>query len=294
MSTVREHLCHGIAALEGAGVETPRLDAELLLADALGVRRIDLYAHPERLLDGTEVERWSERLDRRLRREPLSYITGRVEFFGLPFRAGPAALIPRPETEVLVEALLARLPDDAWVLDVGTGTGCIALALAHRLPQARVVALEPSAAALALARENAAALGLSERVRWVRGWFPEDVVGALDAIAANPPYIPTAEVEALAPELREYEPRRALDGGADGLDVIRSLIGQGPRLLRPGGILAMEMAAGQAEVVRELAAERGDWRDVEILPDLAGIPRVLVARTAGGGRGDAPAGRRSG
>jgi release factor glutamine methyltransferase len=336
MATVREELSRAISALERAGVETPRVDAELLLADALGVRRLDLYAHPERALDARAASKWAAHLRRRLRREPLPYITGRVEFYGLPFRVGPAALIPRPETELLVEAVARRVPEDARVLDVGTGTGCIALSLAHRLPHAHLVGLEPSAAALELARQNAKALGFSERVVWIFGCFPEDLcrseadctrrglrtpppgplpeaergrsviteplsfgeaplsasgrgwgrgpaslAKALDAIVSNPPYIPSAEVEGLAPELREFEPREALDGGADGLAVIRALVEVGPRFLRAGGLLAMEMAAGQSEQVRALAAERSVWRDVEVLPDLAGIPRVMVARCAG-------------
>lgn len=303
MGTVREELSQAIPALERVGVDSPRVDAELLLADALGVRRLDLYAHPERALDESQAFRWSAHLCRRLRREPLPYITGQIEFYGLPFRVGPAALIPRPETEVLVEAVATRVAADARILDVGTGTGCIALALAHRLPHARLIGLEPSTAALELARQNAAALGLSERVIWRHGRFPEDVsrsdrvctsdatgtlreahggaLGGLDAIVSNPPYISSVEVEGLAPELREFEPRMALDGGADGLSVIRALVEEGPRLLRPGGLLAMEMAAGQSDRVRALVAELRIWRDVEVLPDLAGIPRVMVARCAG-------------
>jgi release factor glutamine methyltransferase len=303
MGTVREELSRAIPALERAGVDSPRVDAELLLADALGVRRLDLYAHPERALDESQAFRWFAHLSRRLRREPLPYITGQIEFYGLPFRVGPAALIPRPETEVLVEAVATRVPADARILDVGTGTGCIALALAHRLPHARLIGLEPSAAALELARQNAAAIGLSERVIWLQGRLPDNVSpsdrvctsdgtgtwreahgrasGGLDAIVSNPPYIPSAEVEGLAPELREFEPRMALDGGADGLAVICSLVEEGPALLRPGGLLAMEMAAGQSDRVRALVAEPRIWRDVEVLPDLAGIPRVMVARCAG-------------
>jgi release factor glutamine methyltransferase len=286
MGTVREALFHAAVALAAAGVETPRLDAALLLADALDIRRIDLFAHPERALDDRETARWSEHLQRRLRREPVPYITGRAEFFGLPFRVGPGVLIPRPETELLVEAVAGRVPNDARILDVGTGTGCIALALASRLPESCLIALEPSAAALELAQENAATLGLSERVRWVEGRFPLDALAAeglaatLDAVVANPPYIPSAEVERLAPELRQYEPRLALDGGPDGLALIRPLIEESSRLLRPGGVLALEMAAGQSEQVRGLVAEHPEWQSVEVLSDLAGIPRVLVARCA--------------
>lgn len=284
-ATVRDALDQAIERLAAAGVETPRVDAELLLAHALGLRRLDLHAYPERRLTPDEAGRWERLLRRREAREPVPYLTGRVEFFGLPFRVGPGALIPRPETEILVEAVLDRACGASWpegrpqILDVGTGTGCIALALASRLPTARVVGLEPSPEALAIARENGVALGLQWRVTWVEGRWEQWIAAAelQDLIVANPPYIPSKEVERLAPEQREYEPRLALDGGPDGLALITSLLREAPRRLRPGGLLALEIGAGQSEALVRLACQLPEWRRIEQLPDLAGIPRVLVA-----------------
>jgi release factor glutamine methyltransferase len=279
VETVRSALRRGADTLGEAGVETPRLDAELLLAHVLGVRRLDLFAHPERRLAPDERARWRAFLERRVRREPLPYIVESVEFFGLTVRVGPAVLIPRPETEGLVEAVLEHPvvagAEAPTILDVGTGSGCIALALAPRSQAARIVALDPSPAALALARENAAALGLGLRVEWVEGRWPHP--GRYDAIVANPPYIPSRDVERLAPELKAHEPRLALDGGLDGLALIRPLIEEAPDRLSSGGLLAMEMAAGQSETVLALARAVPAWEHVAVRPDLAGIPRVLLA-----------------
>jgi release factor glutamine methyltransferase len=276
--TVQIALQRGVARLAAAGVETPRLDAELLLAYSLGARRLDLYAYPERLLLPEERSRWEALVARRARREPLPYIIEEIEFFGLSFRVGPGVLIPRPETELLVEAVLeyaAGCPAHPAILDVGTGSGCIALALASRLPQARIVALDPSPAALALARENGERLGLVGRVQWIAGAWPRSE--RYDVIAANPPYIPSGELQNLAPELKEHEPQIALDGGPDGLDLIRPLLAEAPERLTPGGLLAMEMAAGQGETVLALARAVAEWERLQIRPDLAGIPRVLLA-----------------
>jgi release factor glutamine methyltransferase len=245
----------------------------------LSARRLDLHAHPDRCLTPSEEACWTQLLDRRAAREPLPYLTGSVEFFGLRFLVCPGVLIPRPETELLVEALLThpavRENRHPAVLDVGTGSGCIALALASRLPRATITALEPSSEALAIARQNGLHLGLGDRVAWVEGAWPCDT--CFDAIAANPPYIATADVERLAPELKEHEPRLALDGGPDGLSLIRRLIEEAPTRLRAGGVLAMEMAAGQSEKVLELARAVPAWTQLDVIEDLAGIPRVLVA-----------------
>jgi release factor glutamine methyltransferase len=291
MQSVQNLLRDGIRRLEAKGVPSPRLDAELLLAHVLHLDRLDLYAHPERAPTLEERTRWEEALARREEREPLPYIRGEVEFYGRPFRVGPAALIPRPETEVLVEAVAARVPPNATILDVGTGSGCIALALALTLPEAQVIGLDPSPDALALARENASALGLTDRLLWMQASWQEFMADSsnlgmgsvrlpLDAIAVNPPYIPTAEVDRLEPELCLYEPRLALDGGPDGLCLIRPLVQEGWQVLRPGGILAMEMAMGQDTTVLSLVSTVPEWTDIAVLPDLAGIPRVLIARRA--------------
>jgi release factor glutamine methyltransferase len=247
-------LADGFTRLAAAGVETPRLDAELLLAHVLGVNRAYLHAHPDRILTPDQETAFEALLRRREAREPLPYLLGRWEFLGMPFRVTPAVLIPRPETETLVEGAAARLRDGARILDVGAGSGCVGIGLAKLLPGARVTALEPSAEAAAVAQENAAALGVSDRVEVIEGWFPGAAagLGLFDAVVSNPPYIPSADVERLAPELRLYEPRLALDGGADGLDVIRALAAESPAVLRPGGLLAIEIALGQSEAVTGL------------------------------------------
>lgn len=291
--TVRSTLHTAIQALEAAGVDTPRLDAELLLAHVLGTVRLALFAHPERALTADEAAQFEAALQRRRRREPLPYITGTREFLGLTFRVTPAVLIPRPETEVLVETVAERLSAAAGsdhpfhVLDVGTGSGCIAIGLAHLLPRATVVAIEPSSAALAVARENAAALGAAARMEWLNASFPEaigDREEEFDAVVSNPPYISEPDLATLQPEVRDWEPREALAGGADGLDLIRALAARAPRLLRPpgpgsaAGLLALEVAFGQAERVVALLRANGQYAQIEAVPDLAGIPRVCLAR----------------
>jgi len=292
-STVRTALQSALPSLEAAGVDTPRLDAELLLAHALGADRPALFAHPERELTATEAACFDAALHRRLRREPLPYLTGTGEFLGLTFRVTPVVLIPRPETEVLVETVADRLSADAGshypfrLLDVGTGSGCIAIGLAHLLPHATVVAVEPSSAALAVARQNAALLGVADRLDWINAPFPEAVAGRtgdFDAVVSNPPYIPEGELATLQPEVRDWEPREALTGGPDGLDLIRALTEHAPRLLRPpgpgspAGLLALEMALGQAERVVALLRATGRYAEIETVPDLAGILRVCLGR----------------
>jgi release factor glutamine methyltransferase len=290
--TAHDALQLAVASLQTAGIDAPRLDAELLLAHVLGTHRIALFAHPERRLTDEEREQFDDALRRRLAREPLPYITGTREFLGLPFRVTPAVLIPRPETEVLVETVADRLTtahrrDHPFrLLDVGTGSGCIAVGLAHLLPRATVVAVEPSAEALAVARENAAALGVADRMEWLNAPFPEAVAKRereFEAVVSNPPYIPDGEIAELQPEVRDWEPRAALAGGPDGLDLIRALAYHAPRLLRrpeagrSDGLLALEIALGQSVRVRALLRAAGSFQDLEVVPDLAGIPRVCLA-----------------
>lgn len=275
-----------IPRLAAAGVDSPRLDAELLLAHVLGKNRTYLFAHVHDPVSPEARAELETLLRRREAREPLPYLLGTWEFMGLPFRVSPAVLIPRPETEGLVEAVAERLLPHAPVriLDVGTGSGCIAVGLAKLLPRAELLALEPSAAAAALARENIAALGVAERVRVQERSFPLDadgrmeLGGPLDAVVSNPPYIPSREVDELAPELRLHEPRAALDGGPDGLSLIRPLIAESPALLKPGGLLALEVAMGQAALAVALLRAHPAWAEPEVVPDLAGIPRVVLAR----------------
>lgn len=281
--TIREALTAAIPRLTAAGVETPRLDAELLLAHVLQRGRTHLFAYPEAVLTAEQQQSYEALLHRREAREPLPYLLGTWEFLGMPFRVGPGVLIPRPETETLVEAVAERLDAGALILDVGAGSGCISAGLAKLLPQAEVLGLEPSQEALEIAQQNVENLGLQERVHLIQGRFPEDAadLGPLDALVSNPPYIPTAEVDTLAPELRSYEPRGALDGGTDGLAVLGPLTRDGAQLVKPGGFIAVEVALGQAEEVCALLRSAGAWSEPETVKDLAGIPRVVLARRKG-------------
>ncbi len=252
-------------------------DAEYLLLWALGLPRTELFARPERVLAEEELARVEAAIARRLMLEPVQYITGVQEFHGLEFRVTSATLIPRPETELLVDALLERIPvgKEVRIVDIGTGSGAIAVALAVKLPLAHVVALDLSEAALEVARQNALAHSVSERVELLRSDLLNGVGEALfDVIVSNPPYIPGGDRVTLHPQVRDFEPRTALFAGNDGLDVYQRLVPQAWARLRPGGLLAMEMGFGQAEALRAMLQ---GWDGVEVLVDLQGIERVVVA-----------------
>jgi release factor glutamine methyltransferase len=282
-ATVAEALAAGAAALAAAGLDRARVDAEWLLADVLGVSRGRLLAEGARPLAAEAAARYADGLRRRARREPLQHVVGTQAFRDLTLRVGPAAMVPRPETETLVAWALALLPPGGApvVVDVGTGTGCIACAIAAERATAVVVALERSPAAAALARANVAALGLAARVTVVESDLFA-AVGALraDLIVANPPYLPTAEIDRLDPEVSRFDPRPALDGGADGLDVIRRLVEGAPSRLAPGGALVLETAGGdQAGAVADLLRAAG-LVEVGTRADLAGIARFVAGRLA--------------
>lgn len=269
-----ELLAAAESALSNARVgDSPRLDAALLLSHATGRPRASLLASPERGVAPAARERFAELIARRLGGEPVAYLVGAREFFSLPLRVSPAALIPRPETELLVEAALercARLEAPA-VLDVGTGSGAIALAIAQSCRGARVTASDVSEAALEQARENERLLFAGPAIRWVASnWFQALAGERFDLIVANPPYVRTAEVTGLL----AHEPRIALDGGADGLDAYRVLFAAAPRHMRPGGALLVEHGAGQRAPLVELAATHR-WRVSAARDDLAGRARVL-------------------
>ncbi|HVY96611.1 MAG TPA: peptide chain release factor N(5)-glutamine methyltransferase [Solirubrobacterales bacterium] len=270
----REALDGAVEALRAAGVEDPRLDAEILLAEATGRERAALVA-------GTEVEpaaarRFGEMVRRRLRREPVAYIVGRKGFRRLELAVDPQVLIPRPETELLVELALERRP--ATLLDVGTGSGAIALAVADELPGCEVTATDSSPSALGVARANAERLGLGERVRFLAGTLPPEE--DFELILANLPYVAEAEWPGLQPEVTRWEPRQALLAGGDGLDAIRALVAAvAARRSRYAGLenttLALELGAGQAGPVASLMEEAG-FVAIERRRDLAGIERVVV------------------
>ncbi|HMJ72124.1 MAG TPA: peptide chain release factor N(5)-glutamine methyltransferase [Solirubrobacterales bacterium] len=268
---MREALAAASDALQAAGVDTPRLDAELLLCEAAGWDRARLAAEPETDIPATAARRFGELVRRRLRREPVAYILGRKGFRNIELAVDRRVLIPRPETELLVELALGL--DPRRVLDMGTGSGAIALAIADELPTCEVVATDTSVAALAVARANAERLQLTDRVEFVEAMLPPDA-GGLDLIVANLPYVAESEWGSLEPEVTKWEPREALLAGPDGLDVLRAAI---PIAAGAASSLALEVGAGQAAAVGELLFEAG-FATVETRPDLAGIPRVMVGR----------------
>ena len=261
----------------GRGIDSPRLDAELLLADALGLDRVGLYLNFERPLLAGELANFREKVKRRADREPLAYILGHTEFWSLPLTVTPDVLIPRPDTELLVEQALALGGEGPRALDVGTGSGALAIALAHERPQWTITAIDISPAALAVAMENARGNGVAERITFVATDLAKLPAGPFDLIVANPPYIPHGELATLMPEVRDYEPHLALDGGKDGFDAYRALARQAGGVLAPGGWLLVEVGHDQAAAVQELFNEAG-LREIFAARDLAGIERVVGGR----------------
>jgi release factor glutamine methyltransferase len=258
----------------GRGIDNPRLDAELLLAETLGLNRVGLYLNFERPLQAEELAAYRERVRRRANREPLAYILGRTEFWSLSLEVTPAVLIPRADTELLVEEALTRLAAGGRVLDVGTGSGALAIALAHERPECVIVAIDVSSAALSVAAENAGSHRVAERVCFVQQDLTVLPAGPFDLIVANPPYIPSGELAALMPEVRDFEPHLALDGGRDGLDAYRALTRQVDGALAPEGWLLVEVGIGQAAAVQELFVAAG-LTEIFTARDLAGIERVV-------------------
>lgn len=259
---------------------TARRDAELLLLHVTGMDRTTLLTHPERPLALAELEAYFQAIERRAQSEPIQYITGVQEFYGLAFRVNSAVLIPRPETEHLVEAAIAaalRLPDSkpARILDIGTGSGAIAIALASNLPKATLVATDISSEALDVARGNAAQHGVAERIRFLQcDLLPADGNG-FDIICSNPPYI--ADSEVLEAQVAAYEPHSALFAGSTGLEVYQRLIPGAAGALRNGGILLLEIGHGQSTAI-EILLRASDLREPQFIADLQGIARVAVAR----------------
>jgi release factor glutamine methyltransferase len=270
---VRTALQQGETLLQDARVAVPRLTAEVLLMHAIGCQKAWLYAHSGDELREVWWIHYGRYLHERLQGKPTQYITGHQEFYGREFRVTPDVLIPRPETEHLVEAVLAHANAARTIVDVGTGSGAIAITLALET-RARVVATDVSIAALRVASENARALGakLDFVACDLSGAF---AAGAFDMVISNPPYVPALEQTTIQREVREYEPPVALYGGDDGLDVYHRLVPEAWRLLKPDGWLMMELGYAVVEPVQAMLA---DWREVEIASDLAGLPRVVMAR----------------
>ncbi len=266
--SVRDALSGATDALAAAGVESPRLDAELLLVEATGWDRPRLAAEPEAGVDAPAGRKFGEMVRRRLRREPVAYILGRKWFRSVELTVDRRVLIPRPETELLVEIALELHP--GRVLDLGTGSGAIALAIADELAGCELIATDTSAAALEVARANAKRLGLAERVELVEAMLPPEPP-EIDLVVANLPYVAELEWRGLEPEVTEWEPREALLAGPDGLDVLRAAI---PAAASIAPVLALEVGVGQVSAVSELLFEAG-FGTVDTRPDLAGIPRVI-------------------
>lgn len=268
--------------LAEAGIEGARAEAELLVRASAGLSAEQLVVHPETIMRQESATRLESLTRRRARREPLAYVLGRTEFYSLSFVVTPGVVIPRPETETLVEAALGRLGDaaPALLVDVGTGSGAIAVALARERPPARVVAIDISPAALAVAGENCERHGVLQQVHPVCGDLLSAVGARADGIVANLPYIGQDEFAHLEPEVRDFEPREGLDGGEDGLHVIRRLSVQLLEHLADGGLAALEVGAGQAPEVAKLLAAEGLSR-IEVVRDLAGIERVVLGWRAG-------------
>ena len=262
---------------KGRGIDSPRLDAELLLAATLGLDRVGLYLNFERPLQTEELAAYRERVRRRAGREPLAYILGHTEFWSLPLKVTRDVLIPRPDTELLVEQALQRVAGPARMLDVGTGSGALAIALAHEKPEWQVKATDISAAALAIAAENARTNGLEGRIDFLAGDLAALPAGPFDLIVSNPPYIPAGDLAGLMSEVRDFEPRLALDGGDDGLDAYRALARQAGKALAPGGWLLVEVGIDQSAAVQALFAAAGLTELYNAL-DLAGIERVVGGR----------------
>jgi release factor glutamine methyltransferase len=296
---VRAALKEGIARLRAARVSSHTLAAELLLMRALGRDRTWLYTNPECLVDPLAAETYFGLIARRAAGEPTQYLTGKQEFWGLEFEVTPAVLIPRPETEHLVEVALERLGERGikidmktgapsprlHVADVGTGSGCLAVALAHELPHADVIATDISAVALDVARRNAARHGVAERVHFLECDLLSAPPGSpfaprpssLDLIVSNPPYIARHEASKLQREVRGHEPHAALFGGPTRVEIYARLIEQAAALLRPGGILVIELGYNSADEVHKMFHVQRHWANLSITNDLAGIPRVLAA-----------------
>ncbi|MDE2320118.1 MAG: peptide chain release factor N(5)-glutamine methyltransferase [Rhodospirillales bacterium] len=257
--------------LKQAGIEEPRREARLLLAFALGTNAAGLLAR-----DMVDPRAYAEALARRAAREPLAYITGHKEFWGLDFLTSPDTLIPRPDTETLVEAVLASGLAPRTILDLGTGTGCLLLACLHEFPAAFGIGVDLNPQAARLARWNAQRLGLGNRAAFLAGGWANSLEHKFDLVLSNPPYIKSADVAGLMPEVAAYEPALALDGGTDGLSAYAAIFADLPRILTPGGVAVLELGASQAKSVSKLA--RKAKLDYSINNDLSGTERVIVLR----------------
>lgn len=276
--TVGFFLCRAGQHLRAAAIETPRLEARLLLAHAMACRQEDLLRDPRADVPPAAAARFGALLRRRLDHEPVAHLLGTQEFWSLPFTVSPATLIPRADSETLVEAAVDAFPDRSLprrVLDLGTGTGCLLLAVLSEFPAATGIGLDLVPAAAALARDNARQLGLAGRAAFAVADWAAPISGRFDLVLSNPPYIASAAIPGLMPEVARHEPGSALDGGAEGLDAYRAILAALPRLLTPGGRAILELGQGQQPAVESIAAGQGLCR-LACRADLGGVPRALV------------------
>lgn len=313
--TVLAAIENSVRFLEGKGVESPRLNAEWLLAHVLNLPRLELFLNAKRTLSPAELEAFQKLVERRGRREPLQHILGTSNFCGLELWVTPDVLVPRPETELLAEkavaflhecvggdsrktpvaadvsrlqsksesveevSLLTSAASNKLVLDIGTGSGCLPIFIAHEVPEARVTSVDISPGALTVARENARRVGVADRIDFLEGNAFEALSPdkRFDLIVSNPPYIPSGEIGQLEPEVRDFDPRLALDGGSDGLEFYRRIAIQAADRLKSGGRLMLELGHDQAAAVTEIL-ERQMWIVEAVVPDYSRVPRILIAR----------------
>lgn len=279
MKTVMKVLHAATERLTAGGIDSPRLDAEILLAHVLGWRRLSLYVDAEKNLPLEKILRFDELITRRLKKIPVAYLIGTREFMGLAFAVNENVLIPRPDTEILTEVVgeyLRSVGGEVTFADLGAGSGAICISILKFVKNARATAIDISAEALEVARFNAAKFHVDDRIKFFCGDLFAPLTGKFNAIVSNPPYIPTGELETLQAEVQR-EPRLALDGGADGLNFYRRIISDAPKFLTAGGLLAVEVGINQAAAVKNLlAAEK--FTDIKIFRDLSGIERVVAAR----------------
>jgi release factor glutamine methyltransferase len=284
--TIAEAINSAAKQLSGVGITDARFDAELLLRYVLNKDRAWLLAHIQDSLSAESLTSFQTLVVRREKREPVQHIIGTQEFWGLEFLVTPDVLIPRPETELIIETVLAdkeRLAGESTIVDLCTGSGCIAISLAEEFPSARIFATDRSAAALAIARKNAQQLDCAGRIRFFEGDLFQplaelDLHGRVDIIVSNPPYVPDGVRTSLQPEVRDYEPALALFGGVDGTDLHRRIIQAAPEFLKKQGLLVMEIGIDQAETLKQVVHEDGRYYSSEVRKDLAGIDRVIAVQ----------------
>jgi len=280
--TVRDILYESTKALEAVNIATARLDAEVLLSSCLGCERLNFYKNPDKIVSQIQLGAFRNFIARRLQWEPVAYITGRKEFWSFTLEVNSSVLIPRPDTEIIVEEAVDICHNfislDMRILDIGTGSGAIALALASEIESAKVMATDISAAALALAQKNAAALGMKERINFRQGNLFEPVDGLFDLIVSNPPYIAANDYEELPASVKDFEPREALLAGESGLEFYEKLIYSAAAYLKKNGWLLLEIGAKQEAGIRGILEASGFYESVDLRRDYAGMPRVIKAR----------------